>query len=105
MSPEECRRIGAECLMLAQSVANPGDKMLLLHLADAWRPPRRANRISIGTEGWATASVESAWPLEVPSGPGEFHPEPVVPSHEGCRLPLKFRAPPGLTQLAQVQRR
>ena len=37
MSPEECRCNGAECLKLAQLVANPADKMLLLHLADAWR--------------------------------------------------------------------
>jgi hypothetical protein len=37
MSPEECRRNGAECLRLAQLVTNPADKMLLLHLADAWR--------------------------------------------------------------------
>ena len=25
-----------------------------------------------------------------------------MPSHQGCRLPLKRRAPPGLTQLAQL---
>ena len=37
MSPEECRRSGAECLRLAQLVTNRSDKMLLLHLADAWR--------------------------------------------------------------------
>jgi hypothetical protein len=27
-----------------------------------------------------------------------------VPSYEGCRLPLKLQAPPGLTQLALAQR-
>jgi hypothetical protein len=43
MKPEECRRNGAECLKLAQSAANPADKMVLLHLADAWR--RLAERI------------------------------------------------------------
>jgi hypothetical protein len=37
MGPEECRRSGAECLRLAQLVTNRSDKMLLLHLADAWR--------------------------------------------------------------------
>jgi hypothetical protein len=36
MNPEECRRNGAECLRLAQSVPHRSDKMLLLHLADAW---------------------------------------------------------------------
>jgi hypothetical protein len=29
----------------------------------------------------------------------------LVPSYEGCRLPLKLQAPPGLTQLARAQRR
>jgi hypothetical protein len=43
MKPDQCRRSGAECLKLAQLVANPADKMLLLHLADAWR--RLAERI------------------------------------------------------------
>jgi hypothetical protein len=33
-------------LKLAQTVANPADKMLLLHLADAWR--RLAERFETG---------------------------------------------------------
>jgi hypothetical protein len=62
MSPEECRRNGAECLMLAQSVTNPSDKMLLLHLADAWRHLAERIESQIDPEGWANGSVESAWP-------------------------------------------
>jgi hypothetical protein len=46
VTPEQCRLNGAECLKLAQVVANPADKMLLLHLADAWR--RLAERFESG---------------------------------------------------------
>jgi hypothetical protein len=48
----------------------------------------------------------------LPSRPGEFHPETLtdpdltlsrhVPTHEGCRLPLNIRAPPGMIRLARV---
>jgi hypothetical protein len=43
MRPEQCRRHGAECLKLAQSVTNDVDRVLLLLMADAWR--RLAERI------------------------------------------------------------
>jgi hypothetical protein len=43
VTSEQCRLNGAECLKLAQVAANPAGKMLLLHLADAWR--RLAERI------------------------------------------------------------
>jgi hypothetical protein len=55
VTPEQYRLNGAECLRLARLVANPADKMLLLHLADAWRrlaertesePPDRSDRDS-----------------------------------------------------------
>ncbi len=51
-------------------------------------------------------------------GPGNFTPSRsqmirtghsrvirLVPSHEGCRLPLNIRVPPGMTRLTQAQRR
>jgi hypothetical protein len=57
MSPEQCRRNGADCLKLARLVANPGDKMRLLHLADAWRRlAERAERQSAPKRGQRPAA-------------------------------------------------
>ena len=36
-SIERYRRFAAECLKLAQSASNEGDKVLLLHMAETWR--------------------------------------------------------------------
>jgi hypothetical protein len=43
MKAEQYGRCGAECLRLAQLTTGDADKVLLLHMADAWR--RLAERI------------------------------------------------------------
>jgi hypothetical protein len=64
VGPEQCRLSGAECLMLAQSVTNDTDRVLLLHMADAWR--RLAERIESQSapKGEQTAQTSRLGPLK-----------------------------------------
>src|SRR5262249_45850235 len=102
--------------LLRQSSEGPQQAFVVLSrstrmcLTTKWRSLRPGSVVGYLGQTWTTQPV--------PSRPREFHPEPLtdpyvnlsihtarIIAHEGCRLPLNVRAPPGLSQLAQAQPR
>jgi hypothetical protein len=59
MKPDRYRLYGAECLRLAKLASNVGDRLLLLHMADAWR--RLAERSETQPDKKTSATGHEWW--------------------------------------------
>jgi hypothetical protein len=50
MKPDQYRLYGAECLRLSKLASNESDRLLLLHMADAWRRLAERNESQPGNQ-------------------------------------------------------